>query len=372
MPEIQIPSQLLPKDGRFGCGPSRLRPEQMAEFGTTGAALMGTSHRQAPIKNLVSEVQKGLLELFRAPAGYEIVLGNGGSTAFWDAAAYSLAQGNSQALVHGEFSSKFAKCLQAPFLGELSVQQAEPGSRSDLVATSLTNTYVYPQNETSTGVITPVERLAGVDSGALFLTDATSAAGGMDFDARNTDAYYFAPQKNFAADGGIWLALLSPEAVARVEKIAASDRYIPEFLSLKTAITNSRLNQTLNTPAIATLFFLNEQVKWINESGGLKWADAKTKASSKFLYDWAEASSVAAPFVSNPDHRSQIVVTLEFDSAVDSVELIRVLRANGIVDVDPYRNMGKNQIRVATFVGTEQADVEALTACIDFVVEALS
>jgi phosphoserine aminotransferase len=372
MPEIQIPSQLLPKDGRFGCGPSRLRPEQIAAFGAKGATLMGTSHRQAPIKNLVAEVQNGLLELFRAPAGYEIVLGNGGSTAFWDAAAYSLAEGNSQALVHGEFSSKFAKSLRAPFLGELSIQQADPGSRSEFVPTSLTNTYVYPQNETSTGVVTPVERVSGADTGALFVTDATSAAGGIDFDAHNTDAYYFAPQKNFAADGGLWLALLSPAAIARVEKIAASDRYIPEFLSLKTAIDNSRLNQTLNTPAISTLFFLNEQITWINESGGLKWADAKTKSSSKVLYDWAEAGSLATPFVSNPDYRSQVVATLEFDAAVDSAELIRVLRANGIVDVDPYRKMGKNQLRVATFVGTEQADVEALTACIDFVVEALS
>ena len=371
MPEIQIPSQLLPKDGRFGCGPSRLRPEQIAAFGAAGALLMGTSHRQAPIKNLVKEVQNGLLDLFRAPAGYEIVLGNGGSTAFWDMAAFSLAEGNSQALVHGEFSAKFAKSLQAPFLGELSVQKGEPGSRSDFIATSLTNTYVYPQNETSTGVVTPVERLAGVDPEALFLTDATSAAGGMDFEASNTDVYYFAPQKNFAADGGIWLALLSPQAVARAEKIAASDRYIPEFLSLKTAITNSRLNQTLNTPAIGTLFLLNEQIKWINRSGGLKWADAKTKASSKVLCDWAEASSVASPFVTNPDHRSQVVVTLEFDASVDSVELIRVLRANGIVDVDPYRGMGKNQLRIATFVGTEQADVEALTDCIDFVLERL-
>ena len=372
MPDIQIPSQLLPKDGRFGCGPSRLRPDQMVAFSTKGTSLMGTSHRQAPIKNLVAEVQNGLLELFRAPAGYEIALGNGGASAFWDVAAYSLAEGDSQALVHGEFSAKFAKSLAAPFLGELSVQKGEPGSRSDFVATSLTNTYVYPQNETSTGVITPVERLAGAASGALFLTDATSAAGGMDFEASNTDVYYFSPQKNFAADGGIWLAMLSPEAVLRAEKIAASDRYIPEFLSLKAALTNSRLNQTVNTPAIATLFLLNEQVKWINESGGLKWADAKTKSSSKVLYDWAESSGLAKPFVSNPEHRSQVVVTLEFDSSVDSVELIRVLRANGIVDVDPYRNMGKNQLRIATFVGTDQADVESLTACFDFVLERLA
>ena len=372
MPEIQIPSHLLPKDGRFGCGPSRLRSEQIAAFGSKGASLMGTSHRQAPIKNLVAEVQNGLAELFRAPAGYEIALGNGGASAFWDMAAYSLAEGNSQALVHGEFSAKFAKSLQAPFLGELAIQKGEPGSRLDFSATSLTNTYVYPQNETSTGVVTPVERLAGADSGALFLTDATSAAGGMDFDAKNTDVYYFSPQKNFAADGGIWFALLSPGAVARAEKIAASDRYIPEILSLKAAITNSRVNQTVNTPAIATLFLLNEQIKWINESGGLKWADAKTKASSKVLYDWAEASGLATPFVANPEHRSQVVVTLEFDTSVDSVELIRVLRANGILDVDPYRGMGKNQLRIATFVGTDQSDIESLAACFDYVLERLA
>ena len=344
----------------------------MAAFGTKGASLMGTSHRQAPIKNLVAEVQNGLLELFRAPTGYEIVLGNGGSTAFWDVAAYSLAEGNSQALVHGEFSSKFANSLKAPFLGELTVRKGDPGSRSELIATSLTNTYVYPQNETSTGVVSPVQRVAGADAGALFLTDATSAAGGIDFDARNTDVYYFAPQKNFAADGGLWLALLSPEAVVRAEKIAESDRYIPEFLSLKTAIDNSRLNQTLNTPAISTLFLLNEQVKWINESGGLKWADGKTKSNSKVLYDWAAESSLITPFVTEPDHRSQIVVTLEFDSTVDTAELIRVLRANGIVDVDPYRKMGKNQLRIATFVATEQSDLVALTACIDFVLERLA
>lgn len=372
MPNIQIPSQILPKDGRFGCGPSRLRPDQIAAFGEKGTSLMGTSHRQAPIKSLVADVQNGLLELFRAPVGYEIVLGNGGSTAFWDLAAYSLAEGDSQALVHGEFSAKFAKSLKAPFLGELSIQKSEPGSRSEFTANGSTNTYVYPQNETSTGVVTPVERLSGAASGALFLTDATSAAGGMDFDAANTDVYYFAPQKNFAADGGIWLALLSPQAVVQAEKIAESDRYIPEFLSLKTAITNSRLHQTLNTPAIATLFLLNEQVKWINKSGGLKWADAKTKSSSKVLYDWAEASSLAKPFVSKKEHQSQVVVTLEFDSSVDSVELIRVLRANGIVDVDPYRNIGKNQLRIATFVGTDQADVESLTACLDYVLERLA
>ena len=371
MPEILIPSHLLPKDGRFGCGPSKLRPEQLAAFGSAGVKLMGTSHRQKPIKDMVSEVQSGLLELFGAPAGYEIVLGNGGSTAFWDVAAYSLAEGNSQALVHGEFGAKFAKALSAPFLGSVDIQKGEVGSRSELVAASGIHTYVYPQNETSTGVVTPVEKVAGADSQAIFMTDATSAAGGIDFDASKTDVYYFAPQKNFASDGGLWLALMSPKALERAAKIAATDRYIPEFLSLQIAIDNSRLNQTLNTPAISTLFLLNEQIKWINQSGGLAWADAKTKASSKLLYDWADATRFASAFVANPKHRSQVVVTIDFDQAIDAAEIAKVLRANGVVDVDPYRKLGRNQLRVATFTSTDQADIEALLACIDYVVAEL-
>jgi len=368
MPEIVIPSNLLPKDGRFGCGPSILRSEQLAAFGSSGAKLMGTSHRQKPIKDMVSEVQSGLLELFRAPKGYEIVLGNGGSTAFWDVAAYSLAEGNSQALVHGEFGAKFAKALAAPFLGAVDIQKGEVGSRSELVATAGINTYVYPQNETSTGVVTPVEKVAGADQDAILLTDATSAAGGIDFEVSNTDVYYFAPQKNFGSDGGLWLALMSPKALERAAKIAATDRYVPEFLSLQIAIDNSRLNQTLNTPAISTLFLLNEQINWINSSGGLAWADAKTKASSKLLYDWADAASFASAFVANPKHRSQVVTTIDFDESIDAAEIAKVLRANGVVDVDPYRKLGRNQLRVATFTSTDQADIEALIACIDYVV----
>jgi phosphoserine aminotransferase len=369
MPEIVIPSQILPKDGRFGCGPSKLRPEQIAAFGTAGAALMGTSHRQKPIRNMVAEVQNGLLELFRAPTGYEIVLGNGGSTAFWDVAAYSLAEGSSQALVHGEFGAKFAKSLSAPFLGAVEIKKAEAGTRTELSASASVKTYVYPQNETSTGVVTPVQRVSGADSDAIYMTDATSAAGGIDFDASQTDVYYFAPQKNFASDGGLWLALMSPKAIERAAKIAASDRYIPEFLSLQVAIDNSRLNQTLNTPAISTLFLLNEQIKWINQSGGLTWADSRTKASSKLLYDWADAAEFATPFVANPLHRSQVVVTIDFDASIDAAEIAKVLRANGVVDVDPYRKLGRNQLRVATFTATEASDIESLIACIDYVVE---
>jgi len=332
---------------------------------------MGTSHRQKPIRDMVSEVQRGLLELFRAPKGYEIVLGNGGSTAFWDVAAYSLADGNSQALVHGEFGAKFAKALSAPFLGSVDIQKGEVGSRTELVATAGISTYVYPQNETSTGVVTPVEKVVGADQDAIFMTDATSAAGGIDFEASNTDVYYFAPQKNFGSDGGLWLALMSPKAIERAARIAATNRYIPEFLSLRIAIDNSRLNQTLNTPAISTLFLLNEQLKWINTSGGLAWADAKTKAASKLLYDWADASSIASAFVANPKHRSQVVVTIDFDEAIDAAEIAKVLRANGVVDVDPYRKLGRNQLRVATFTSTDQADIEALIACIDYVVAEL-
>jgi phosphoserine aminotransferase len=369
MAEIKIPSELLPQDGRFGCGPSRTRASQFSNFMTEGAALMGTSHRQAPIKNMVGEIRAGLSDLYRAPEGYEVVLGNGGSTAFWDAAAFSIVENKAQALVHGEFGSKFAGALTNPWLKTPTVINSEPGSRAALIAEAGIDSYVYPHNETSTGVVTPVTRVIGADSGALMLTDATSAAGGIDFELSETDVYYFAPQKNFASDGGLWLAMVSPAAIERIEKIAASDRYIPEFLSVKTALDNSRLNQTLNTPAIATLYLLNDQIKWINQNGGLKWADARTKQSSKLLYDWAEKTSVASAYVANPDHRSQVVVTIDFDEKIDASLITKTLRANGVVDVEPYRKLGRNQIRVATFVATEPSDVQALTNCLDYVLE---
>ena len=368
MAEIKIPSELLPQDGRFGCGPSRTRASQFSNFLTEGAALIGTSHRQAPIKNMVGEIREGLSSLFRAPEGYEVVLGNGGSTAFWDAAAFSIVEAKAQALVHGEFGSKFASALTNPWLEAPRVIKSEPGSRAALVAETGVDAYVYPHNETSTGVVTPVTRVHG-DQGSLMLTDATSAAGGIDFELSETDVYYFAPQKNFASDGGLWLAMLSPAAIERVEKIHASDRYIPEFLSVKTALDNSRLNQTLNTPAIATLYLLNDQITWINQNGGLKWADARTKQSSKLLYDWAEKTAVASAYVSNPDHQSQVVVTIDFDDQIDATLITKTLRANGIVDVEPYRKLGRNQIRVATFVATEPSDVAALISCLDYVLE---
>lgn len=368
MPEISIPQHLLPSDGRFGCGPSKLRAEALVAFASEGAKLMGTSHRQAPVKNLVKRVQEGLFELFHAPEGYEIVLGNGGSTAFWDAAAFSLVEKKAQNLVHGEFGAKFASALTNPWLDSPTVIQGQPGSRLWLEAESGVDSYAYAQNETSTGVVSPVQRLTTADSGALFFTDATSAAGGIDFNPLETDVYYFAPQKNFASDGGLWFALMSPAAIERAERIAGTDRYIPEFLSVKTAIENSRANQTLNTPAIATLFLLGEQISWINENGGLVWADARTKAASEFLYSWAEKVEFATPFVANPEHRSQVVVTIDFDEQIDAAAIAKHLRANGIVDVEPYRKLGRNQLRVATFTSVELNDIKLLTQAIEFIV----
>lgn len=368
MADIKIPADLLPRNGRFGCGPSKIREAQLENFLTRGSLLLGTSHRQPPVKNLVGDIRSGLMGLFRAPAGYEIILGNGGSTAFWDAAAFGLAQDKAQALVHGEFGSKFASALTTPWLKTPTIQKAEPGSRNSLTAEAGVDLYVYPHNETSTGVVAPVKRTEGADSGSLHLTDATSASGGIDFEASETDVYYFAPQKNFASDGGLWLALVSPAAIERIETISASNRYIPEFLSLKAALDNSRLNQTLNTPSIATLFMLEDQIGWINKSGGLKWADSRTKESSNLLYDWAQASSVASAFVENPEHRSQVVVTIDFDDSIDAAAIAKTLRENSVVDVEPYRKLGRNQLRVATFVAIEPSDIQALLASIDYVI----
>jgi phosphoserine aminotransferase len=367
MPQLTIPRDLLPADGRFGCGPSKVRPEQVAHLAGAGAAILGTSHRQAPVKDLVGRVRGGLADLFRLPDGYEVVLGDGGSTAFWDAAAFSLIERRSQNLTFGEFGGKFAKAAAAPWLEAPDVRAAEPGSRSEPAPASGIDVYAWPHNETSTGVMAPVARVAG-DAGSLTVIDATSAAGGADVDANQADVYYFAPQKNLASDGGLWFALFSPAAIERVERIAAGDRYIPEFLSLKNAIDNSRLNQTLNTPAIATLLLLESQLDWINGSGGLAWADARTRESSGVLYEWAERVDYATPFVADPDHRSQVVVTIDFDDTVDAAAVAKALRANGVVDTEPYRKLGRNQLRVATFTAIEPDDVRALVSCIEYVV----
>ena len=367
MPQITIPSTLLPADGRFGCGPSKIRAAQLEHLTSAGANLLGTSHRQAPVKDLVGRVRGGLGELFRLPDGYEVVLGNGGSTAFWDAASFGLIERRAENLSFGEFGSKFAQAAGAPWLKAPKVITAEGGSRSEIEILDGIDVYAWPQNETSTGVMAPVTR---VDADALTVIDATSAAGGIDFDASQADVYYFAPQKNFASDGGLWFALFSPAAIARVEALHAdADRYIPEFLSIKNAIDNSRLNQTLNTPAIATLLLMESQIDWINGNGGLAWADARTRESSTVLYDWAEAASYATPFVANPEHRSQVVVTIDFDESIDAAAIAKTLRENGIVDTEPYRKLGRNQLRVATFVAIEPDDVRALVKSIEYVVE---
>jgi phosphoserine aminotransferase len=370
MPTLTIPTDLLPADGRFGCGPSKIRQEQLDYLATAGAALMGTSHRQAPVKDLVGRVRSGLASLFSVPDGYEVVLGNGGSSAFWDAAAFSLIQKRSENLTFGEFGAKFAQAASAPFLDAPHIVNAPAGSRAEIELVDGVDVYAYPQNETSTGVMAPVVRVAG-DSGALTVVDATSAAGGIDFDAAQADVYYFAPQKNFASDGGLWFALFSPAAIERVVSIAASDRYIPEFLSIQNAIDNSRLNQTLNTPAISTLLLMENQIEWINGNGGLPWASARTLESSSALYAWADASPYATPFVSDPSHRSQVVVTIDFDHSVDAAAVASALRANGIVDTDPYRKLGRNQLRVATFTAIDPDDVRQLIKSIEYVVGAL-
>ncbi|QCU78770.1 phosphoserine transaminase [Citricoccus sp. SGAir0253] len=372
-PEVTIPQQLLPRDGRFGAGPSKVRPEQVQALVAAGPRLLGTSHRQAPVKDLVGSVRSGLKDLFSAPEGYEVVLGVGGSTAFWDAASFGLVRSRAQHLSFGEFGSKFAKATdKAPFLEASSILTAEPGTRPEPVAEAGVDVYAWPQNETSTGVAAPVRRVEGADDDALVLIDATSAAGGLPVDVSQADAYYFAPQKNFASDGGLWLALFSPAALERVEQVKASGRWIPDFLDLKTAVDNSLKDQTYNTPALATLVMLDEQVRWMNANGGLDFATARTSDSSNRVYSWAEASSFATPFVARPEDRSAVITTVDFADGVDAAVVAKVLRANGVVDVEPYRKLGRNQLRIATFAAIEPDDVTALLACIDHVVEKLS
>lgn len=362
---IEIPRELLPADGRFGCGPSKVRAAQVDALAAAGVSLLGTSHRQAPVKNLVGSVRERLSALFRLPEGYEIILGNGGSTAFWDAAAFGLIERRSQNLIFGEFGGKFAKAAAAPWLEAPDVRTADAGSLTVPEMVDGVDVYAWPHNETSTGVAAPVQRV-GAD-GALTVIDATSAAGGIDFDVAQADVYYFAPQKNLGSDGGLWFAAVSPAAIDRIERIAASGRYIPEFLSLKNAVDNSRLNQTLNTPALATLHLLDSQLEWILTGGGLSWAAARTTESSGLLYDWAAASAVATPFVADPAHRSPVVATIDFDESVDAAAVAKTLRANGIVDTEPYRKLGRNQLRVATFVSIDPDDVRQLIRSIEYV-----
>ncbi|WEV27196.1 phosphoserine transaminase [Streptomyces sp. 71268] len=372
MAEIQIPADIKPADGRFGSGPSKVRTEALSALAATGTSLLGTSHRQPPVKDLVGRVRAGVRELFSLPDGYEVILGNGGTTAFWDIATHGLIERTSQHLTFGEFSSKFAKAAKlAPWLGEPTVISSDPGTHPEPVAEEGVDVYALTHNETSTGVAAPLRRVAGADDGALVLVDATSGAGGLPVDITETDVYYFAPQKSFAADGGLWLAAFSPAALERAARVHGSGRYVPEFFSLPTAIDNSLKNQTYNTPALATLFLLADQLDWINGQGGLDWAVRRTADSSSRLYGWAEKSSYASPFVAEPAQRSQVVGTIDFADSVDAAAVAKVLRANGIVDTEPYRKLGRNQLRIAMFPSVDPADVEALTACVDHVIEKL-
>jgi phosphoserine aminotransferase len=369
---IAIPQDLLPADGRFGSGPSKVRAAQVEYLASIGGSVLGTSHRQKPVKDLVKRVQEGLTSFFSLPEGYEVALGNGGSTCFWDIAAFNLVRDRAQHLAFGEFSSKFATVTKnAPFLGDSSIIKGEPGTLPSAVAEAGIDVYAWAHNETSTGVAAQVKRVAGADDGALVLVDATSGAGGLPVDISQVDAYYFAPQKSFASDGGLWLAVLSPAAIARVEEISASGRWIPDFLNLTTAIDNSRKNQTYNTPAVATLAMLANQVEWLNEQGGLAWATGRTADSSSRLYGWADKTEYATPFVTDPSARSQVVGTIDFADSVDAAAVAKTLRANGVVDVEPYRKLGRNQLRVAMFPAVEPSDVEALTKCVEYVVERL-
>ncbi|RJQ82518.1 phosphoserine transaminase [Pseudonocardiaceae bacterium YIM PH 21723] len=367
---LTIPAELRPADGRFGCGPSKVRPEALEALVSEGAAVLGTSHRQKPVKSVVGRVRSGLRELFSLPDGYEVLLGNGGTTALWDALAFGLVREKALHLTYGEFSSKFAKVTDgAPFLGDSKIIKAEPGSAPQPVVEAGYDVTAWAHNETSTGVAVPITRPG---DGSLITIDATSGAGGLPVRAEDFDLYYFAPQKCFAADGGLWLALASPAALERIAEIGASGRWIPEFLSLTTALDNSVKDQTYNTPALTTLLLLANQIEWMNGQGGLDWAVKRTADSSSRLYTWAEKSQFATPFVTDPAHRSQVVGTIDFSDDVDASRVAAVLRANGIVDTEPYRKLGRNQLRIGMFPAIDPDDVSALTASIDWVVEHLS
>jgi len=369
---LVIPVELKPADGRFGAGPSKVRPEQLEAL-ISIKGVMGTSHRQKPVKAQVARVRAGLRQLFSLPEGYEVVLGNGGATCFWEVATFGLIRERAQFLSFGEFGSKFAGSAKAaPFLGEMSVIKSEPGDAPAFAPEPGVDVYATPHNETSTGVAVTPKRPAGADDDALVVIDATSGAGGLTVDITEVDVYYFAPQKCFASDGGLWFAIMSPKAIARAREIKESGRYIPAFLDLVTAIDNAVLDQTYNTPALATIVMMAEQVDWFNANGGLAWTSARTAESSGHIYDWAEASNFATPYVVDPAKRSGVVATINFDDAIDATLISKALRANGIVDTEPYRKLGKNQLRISVFPSVDPADVRQLTKCIDWVVAELT
>ena len=370
-PEITIPDDLLPADGRFCSGPSKVRPEALVALSDSGRSYLGTSHRQATVRFMVAALRNGIAELLSLPDGYEVALGNGGTTAFWDAATFGLIEQRSQHLSFGEFSSKFAACaLAAPHLDDPDVIESPPGTVPEAKATPDVDAYCLTHNETSTGVAAPLQRPDGAEG--LVLVDATSAAGGLRFDAAQTDAYYFAPQKGLASDGGLWLAALSPAAVERIERIAAGDRWVPAFLDLGIALDNSRKDQTYNTPALATIFLAAQQVQWILDNGGLPWAAARCDRSAETIYGWADSRDWATPFVTDPALRSHVVATIDLDDAIPATTVSAVLRSNGVLDTDSYRKLGRNQLRIALFPAIEPSDIEALTHCIDHVVSHLA
>jgi phosphoserine aminotransferase len=370
-PDISIPADLLPSDGRFGCGPSKVRTDAVRALAERATDYMGTSHRRPTVRYVVAELRNGIAELLAAPDGYEIILGNGGATAFWDMASFGLIDERSHHLSLGEFSSKFVKVTStAPHLAQPSVAESAPGTRPPIEVIDGVDAYCYPHNETSTGVKIDPERPD--DPGALVLVDATSGAGGLRFDAEATDVYYFAPQKALSSDGGIFIAMVSPAAIDRIERLAAGDRWCPAFLDLKLALDNSRLDQTYNTPALGTVFLTVQQVNWINENGGLRWAAGRSDESADTMYSWAEAREFACPFVTDPVDRSQVVATIDLDESVSADTISEVLRANGIVDTEGYRKLGRNQLRIGMFPAIEPSDIEALTRCLDHVVSALS
>jgi phosphoserine aminotransferase len=371
--DIRIPADLLPVDGRFGAGPSKVRKEQVDALASVWQSYLGTSHRQKTVKSQVGRLRAGLSDLFSLPEGYEVVLGNGGSTAFWDVAAFGLVRDRAQFLSFGEFGAKFASGVKkAPHLGDPTILKADPGSAPQFAAEAGVDAYCSPHNETSTGVALTPHRVAGADADALVIIDATSAAGGLAVDATEFDTYYFAPQKSFGSDGGLWFALMSPAAIQRAAEIKESGRWIPDFLDLQTAIDNARLDQTYNTPSLATILMMAEQVDWFNANGGLDWCVGRTTESSSVLYDWAEASDVATPFVSDPALRSGVVATIDIDDAIDATGITKALRLNGIVDTEPYRKLGRNQLRVAVFPAVDPDDVRALIRSIDYVITQLA
>lgn len=370
---ITIPAHLLPADGRFGAGPSKVRQAQTDALAQVWQSYLGTSHRQATVRGEVQRLREGLATLFSLPDGYEVVLGNGGSTAFWDIASFGLIRDRAQFLSFGEFGAKFASgAKKAPQLGDMDIRTSEPGSAPSFEAVAGIDAYCSPHNETSTGVALTPRRVSGADPDSLMIIDATSGAGGLAVDPAEFDAYYFAPQKNFGSDGGLWFALMSPAALARATEIKESGRWIPDFLDLVTAIDNSRLQQTYNTPALATIFLMAEQVDWFNAQGGLTWTTARTQESSALLYSWADSNDALSPFVTDPALRSAVVATIDVDESIDATLITKALRANGILDTEPYRKLGRNQLRISVFPAVEPSDVAALISCIDFVMDQLS